>query len=81
MKRTHIIAIVLTAIAIQACVDQKEPAYWMKKYPGADVAKQSACMAIAETAYKKAGGSQGMGNNGASVLAMGTAWEKCMDGK
>ena len=81
--KTHIAfwAIVLTAVSIMACSKSDEPAYWMKKYPGADVAKQSGCMALAEKAYQAKGGSQGMGDNGASVLAMGTAWEKCMEGK
>ena len=73
------VAILLAALALQACVDQQGVAYWMKKYPGAPVEKQRACLAIGDEAYEKAGGTQGRGDNGFAVLAKGTAWEKCME--
>lgn len=76
-----ITAIILSAFAIQAAADQQEPAYWMKSYPGADAAKVQACLAKAEAAYEKAGGTQGRGDNGFAVLAKGTEWEECMEGK
>jgi len=74
------VAIILAAVAIQAAADQQGPFYWMKKYPDAPQAQVSRCMAIAEAAYEKAGGTQGRGDNGFAVLAMGTAWEACMEG-
>lgn len=69
----------ITAMAIQACADMQEPAYWMKKYPGADQEKTQKCLAVAEEAYNKwdTGGTRG--DNGFAVLAKGTAWEKCME--
>ena len=73
------IAILLAALAIQACAGAQGPFYWMKQYPDAPVAKQQACMVEAESAYEKAGGTQGRGDNGAAVLKMGTAWERCME--
>lgn len=75
------IAIILAAIAIQSAADQQTPHYWMKKYPGADPAKVSACMTKAESAYEQAGGTQGKGDNGFAVLKMGIAWEACMEDK
>lgn len=84
MRKYHIAfwaAVLFACSLMTGCIDSKEPAYWMKKYPNASVAQQRACMEVAEKAYQANGGSQGMGNNGASVLAMGTAWEKCMEGK
>jgi hypothetical protein len=74
------LAIAVAALAIQAAADQQEPFYWMKKFPDAPPAQVARCMAVAEAAYEKAGGTQGRGENGFSVLAMGTAWEKCMTG-
>ncbi len=76
-----IVAIILSALSIQAAADQQEPAYWMKKYPDASQTKTQTCLLIAEEAYEKAGGTQGRGDNGFAVLAKGTAWEKCMEGK
>ena len=76
-----IIAIVLAALSLQVCADQQEPAYWMKKYPDASQTKTQTCLIIADEAYEKAGGTQGRGDNGFAVLAKGTAWEKCMEGK
>lgn len=81
MKRTHIIAIMLSALAIQAYADQKEPAYWMKSYPNAEQAKVQRCLSIANEAYDKANTGGVWGDNGFAVLAKGTAWEKCMEGK
>lgn len=81
MKRTHIIAIMLSALAIQAYADQKEPAYWMKSYPGAEQAKVQRCLSIANEAYDKANNGGMWGDNGFAVLAKGTAWEKCMEDK
>ena len=75
------VAIVLAAVAIQAAADQQEPAYWMKSYLGADQAKVQKCLAVSDEAYEKAGGTQGRGDNGFAVLAKGTAWEQCMEGK
>lgn len=76
-----IIAIILAALSLQVCADQQEPAYWMKKYPDASQTKTQTCLIIADEAYEKAGGTQGRGDNGFAVLAKGTAWEKCMEGK
>lgn len=78
MKRT--IALILTAFALQAAADQKEPAYWMKAYPGTDNSKVQRCLSVAEEAYDKAA-KGGIGLDGFAVLAKGTAWEKCMEGK
>lgn len=64
-----------------AAVFAAEPAYWMKSYPGADQTKVQRCLVVAEEAYEKAGGTQGRGDNGFAVLAKGTAWEQCMEGK
>lgn len=58
-----------------------EPAYWMKSYPGADQAKVQRCLAVAEEAYNKANTGGMWGENGFAVLAKGTAWEHCMEGK
>lgn len=79
MKRTHIIAILLSALALQVLADQKEPAYWMKSYPGADPAKVQRCLAVANEAYDKANTGGVWGDNGFAVLAKGTAWEQCME--
>lgn len=68
----------LAAFSIQAAADRKEPAYWMKKYPDAPVAKQQQCMVVAEAAYEMAARG-GPGLDGFAVLAKGTAWEACMD--
>lgn len=76
-----IIAIILAALSLQVCADQQEPSYWMKKYPDASQTKTQTCLIIADEAYEKAGGTQGRGDNGFAVLAKGTAWEKCMEGK
>lgn len=81
MKRTHIIAILLSALALQVLADQKEPAYWMKSYPNAEPAKVQRCLAVANDAYEKANTGGVWGDNGFAVLAKGTAWEACMDGK
>ena len=78
MKRTHIIAIVLAAFAIQAAADQKEPSYWMKKYPGADQAKVDRCLAVADAAYEK-NLKGGMDGHFWAVLWKGNAWQACMD--
>lgn len=67
------------ALAMSACAS--DPAYWMKKYPGASKAKTDRCLSVAEDAYNKAGGTQGRGDNGFAVLAKGQAWEACMDAK
>jgi hypothetical protein len=75
------LVIVLAALSLQVCADQQEPAYWMKKYPEASQTKTQTCLLIAEEAYENAGGTQGRGDNGFAVLAKGTAWEKCMEGK
>lgn len=80
MKRSHILAIILAAFSLQALADRQEPAYWMKKYPGADQAKVQKCLAVAEEAYEK-GARGGPGVDGWAVLAKGTAWEKCMESK
>ena len=81
MKRSHIIAIILAALSLQAIADSQEPAYWMKKYPNADQSKVQRCLAVANEAYEKAYGGAPWGQNGWGVLAKGNAWEKCMDGK
>lgn len=81
MKRLHIIAIILAALSIQAAADQQEPAYWMKQYPGAEQAKVFRCLAVADEAYDKANTGGMWGDNGFAVLAKGTAWERCMEGK
>ncbi len=80
MKRTHILAILFAAFAIQAAADQKEPSYWMKQYPGADNAKVQRCLAVAEEVRNKElkGGMDGVAW---ATLHQGNAWEKCMDGK
>lgn len=75
------VVLVLFAFVLQAFADQQEPAYWMKSYPGADQTKVQRCLVVAEEAYEKAGGTQGRGDNGFAVLAKGTAWEQCMEGK
>lgn len=75
MKNVIAIFALFSTIAFAAA-----PHYWMKSYPGADQAKVDRCMAVAEAAYEKAGGTQGRGDNGFAVLAMGTAWETCMNG-
>lgn len=77
----------LTTLFLTACaghgdyVQNEQPAYWMKQYASADQAKINRCMASGNAAYEKAGGTQGRGDNGFAVLAKGTAWEKCMEGK
>ena len=76
-----IIAIVLAALSLQVCADQQEPAYWMKKYPDASQTKTQTCLLIAEEAYDKASTGGMWGDNGFAVLAKGTAWAKCMEGK
>lgn len=81
MKRNHIVAIILAAFALQAIAENQEPAYWMKKYPGADQDKVNRCMDIANEAYNKTVSDTSWGQNGWAVLAKGTAWEKCMEGK
>lgn len=80
MKTLSILAVLfLTACAGHGDIVQNEqPAYWMTKYANADQAKTNRCMARANEAYEKAGGTQGRGDNGFAVLAKGTAWEKCM---
>lgn len=75
------VVLALFAFALQAFADQQEPAYWMKKYPDAPHAKQLQCLAVADEAYEKAGGTQGRGDNGFAVLAKGTAWEACMENR
>ena len=75
------LAIILAAISIQVMADQREPAYWMKEYSGADKAKVFKCLAVAEEAYDRASTGGMWGDNGFAVLAKGTAWEKCMEGK
>ena len=82
MKRSHIIAIILAALSLQAIADNQEPSYWMKSYPGADQAKVQKCLAVAEEARNKAltGGRWGSDVPWAT-LHQGNAWEKCMEGK
>ena len=60
---------------------KETPSYWMKKYPNAPQEKVSLCLYQGHLAYEKAGGTQSRGDNGFAVLARGTAWETCMDGK
>lgn len=79
MKRLHILAILFAALSLQAIAENQEPAYWMKKYPGASQEQTNRCMDRANEAYEKAGGTQGRGDNGFAVLAKGTEWEKCME--
>lgn len=81
MNRISLVVIIAAGLSLQAVADSQIPAYWMKKYPEATVAKQKQCMEKANEAYEKAGGTQGRGDNGFAVLAKGTAWEKCMDEK
>lgn len=76
-----VIAIILAALSIQAAADQREPAYWMKKYPHAPQAKVEKCLVVAEEAYNAANTVGMWGDNGWAVLAKGTAWEKCMESK
>jgi hypothetical protein len=78
MKKTHVLAILAATLAIQAAADDQAPAYWMKKYPGADRATVARCLAEAEDAYAKnlKGGMDGVAS---AVLWKGNAWEKCMD--
>ena len=80
MKRSHIIAIILAALSLQAIADSQEPAYWMKQYPDADKAKVQRCLAVAEEAYEKnlKGNMDGVMW---AVLWKGNAWEACMEGK
>ena len=82
MKRSHIIAIILAALSLQAIADSQEPAYWMKKYPNADQSKVQRCLAVAEEVRDKqlTGGVMGSDVPWAT-LHQGNAWEKCMDGK
>lgn len=75
------LVIVLAALSLQVCADQQEPAYWMKKYPHAPQAKVEKCLVVAEEAYNAANTRGMWGDNGWAVLAKGTAWEKCMEGK
>jgi hypothetical protein len=80
MKRSHIIAIILAALSLQAIADNQEPSYWMKSYPGADQAKVQRCLAVAEEVRDKQlkGGTDGVAW---ATLHQGNAWEKCMEGK
>jgi hypothetical protein len=75
------VAIVIAALSLQVCADQQEPAYWMKKYPDAPQDKVQKCLAVSDVAYDKANTGGMWGDNGFAVLAKGTAWEKCMEGK
>lgn len=85
MKYINVLVAVSVMLGVVACaghgdyVENEKPAYWMKKYPGADQAKVNRCMAIANAEYDKK-----VGNTAFSVgptLDKGIAWEKCMDGK
>jgi hypothetical protein len=80
MKYINVLVAMTVIVGLSACTEGG-PAYWMTKYPGADKAKETACLEKAEAAYEKAGGTSGKGDNGFAVLAKGTAWEKCMEGK
>lgn len=71
----------IVSLAMQACATTQAPGYWMKKYPDAPHTKQLQCLAVADEAYEKAGGTQGRGDNGFAVLAKGTVWEVCMEGR
>lgn len=75
------VVLALFAFVLQAFADQQEPAYWMKKYPHAPQAKVEKCLVVAEEAYNAANTVGMWGDNGWAVLAKGTAWEKCMEGK
>lgn len=81
----YIIAI-LAAMFLTACaghgdyVQNEQPAYWMKEYPGADNAKVQRCLAVAEQAKNEAQVNS-YGVMGFTVLVKGNAWEKCMEGK
>lgn len=74
-------AIAALAILSTSVLAADEPAYWMKKYPGADPAKVQKCLAVAQEAYDKAVSDTSWGQNGWAVLAKGNAWEKCMESK
>lgn len=80
MKRSHILAIILAALSLQAVADQQEPAYWMKQYPNADQSKVQRCLAVAQDAYEKNIGGD-MNGHFWAVLWKGNAWEACMEGK
>ena len=87
MKRSHILAIILAALSLQAAaafdadhrVPPTEPHYWMKAYPNAEPAKVQKCLAEAQAVfYKQLKGN--MDGVMTAVLWKGNAWEACMDG-
>ncbi len=81
MKRNLIIASILASV-LSACaghgsfVQNEQPAYWMKQYPGASQAKINNCMEKANYAYDKAVDLQW-----GPTLMKGNAWEACMESK
>ena len=76
------ISALLAALVLSACaghnsfVQNEQPAYWMKQYPGASQAKINNCMEKANYAYD-----QNVDLQWAPNLMKANAWEKCMDGK
>lgn len=78
MKRSHILAIILAALSLQAVADSQEPAYWMKSYPNVPQAKVQQCLVVAQEAYDKHL-SGDMSGHFWAVVWKGNAWEKCME--
>ena len=72
--------IIAALLAVSFSAIAAEPAYWMQAYPGATKAKTDHCLRVADEAYS-ASLNGGMDGVAWAVLAKGTAWERCMEGK